>query len=118
MSSIYCKTLGRNQVGFYLQTDKKEYFLCKQRYYSSMWKYFAGGVDVNALFTKTGKHSHAIRETKMKLPAYIQYVEREEGIQVLDKSIKKAESQVGWKKLRESKETAYNWRNDRLAKIV
>ena len=117
MSSIYCRTLGADQVGFYLQADKKEYFLCKQRYYGSMWRYFAGGVDVNALFTKSGKHSHAIREAKMKLPAYIQYVEREQGIQVLDKSIKKTDV-VGLKKRRESKEATYNWRNDRFAEIV
>ena len=118
MSSVYCRTIGKNQVGFYLRADQKEYFLCKQRYYSSMWRYFAGGVDISALFTKSGKHSHAIREAKMKLPAYIQYVEREEGIKVLDKSIKKAEVQLGRKKRRESKETSYNWRNDGLAEIV
>lgn len=118
MSSVYCKTVGANQVGFYLQVAEKEYFLCKQRYYSSMWRYFSGGVDINALFTKSGKHSYAIREAKMKLPAYIQYVEREEGIRVLAKSIKKADIQVGLKKLRESKEVSYNWRKDSLAQIA
>ena len=117
MSSVFCKTVGENQVGFYLQVADKEYFLCKQRYYGSMWRYFSGGVDIHDLFTKAGKHSHAVREAKMKLPAYIQYVEREEGIRVLDKSMKKADL-VGLKKRRESKEASYNWRNDRLAEIA
>lgn len=117
MSSVFCKTVGENQVGFYLQVADKEYFLCKQRYYGSMWRYFSGGVDIHNLFTKSGKHSHAVREAKMKLPAYIQYVEREEGIRVLDKSMKKTDL-VGLKKRRESKAASYNWRNDRLAEIA
>ena len=118
MSSVYCKTVGADQVGFYLQTSGKEYFLCKQRYYGSLWRYFSGGVDINALFTKSGKHSHAIREVKMKLPAYIQYVEREEGIRVLDKTMEKANVKVGLKKRRQDREASYNWRNDKLAEIA
>ena len=118
MSSVYCKTVGVDQVGFYLQASGKEYFLCKQRYYVSLWKYFSGGVDINALFTRSGKHSHVIRETKMKLPAYIQYVEREEGIRVLDKTMEKANVKVGLKKRRQDREASYNWRNDKLAEIA
>ena len=55
MANIYCKTIGANQVSFYLRADGKDYFLCKQRYYKSLWDYFSGGVDIHALFTKSGK---------------------------------------------------------------
>jgi hypothetical protein len=118
MSIIYCKTVGANEVGFYLQAAGKEYFLCRQRYYGSLWNYFAGGVDIHALFSKSGKHSYIVREVKMKLPAYIQYVEREEGIHVLDKSLQKADLHIGLKKRHQSKNASYNWRNDSLAKIA
>lgn len=118
MSNVYCKTVGANEVAFYLEVFGKEYFLCKQRYYGSLWNYFAGGVALHSLFTKSGKHSHAIREVKRKLPAYIQYVEREEGIRVLDKSMEKTDLKVGKNKRYQSKNASYNWRNDGLADIA
>ena len=117
MANIYCKTIGANQISFYLRADGKEYFLCKQRYYKSLWDYFSGGVDIHALFTKSGKHSYAIREVKMKLPAYVQYVEREEGVRVLNKTIKKGDCQIGKTKLQQSRAGHYNWRNDHLAVV-
>ena len=118
MAKVYCKTVGPDQVAFYLQVRGKEHFLCKQRYYGSMWQYFAGGVPVQDIFTRSGKHSHAIREVKLKLPSYIQYVEREEDVQVLERSIAKKDAQIGFKKRYQSKTASYNWRNDELAEIV
>lgn len=118
MANVICKTVGNNQVGFYLQDGGKEYFLCKQRYYRSAWDYFVGGVHLDELFNKSGKHSHAIREVKMKLPAYIEYVEREEGVRVLKKTKAKGEDRIGTEKRRKSKNCGYNWRNDRVAEIV
>ena len=117
MANIYCKTMGVDQVGFYLRADGKEYFLCKQRYYKSLWDYFSGGADIHSLFSRSGKHSHAIREAKMKLPAYIEYVEREEGVRVLNKTLSKGDCQIGTAKRRKSKAGNYNWHSDDLAVI-
>ena len=117
MARIYCKTMGANQVGFYLQADGKEYFLCKQRFYASLWEYFSGGVELHSIFTKAGKHSHAIREVKRKLPAYVEYIEREEDVRVLSKSPAKEDFRIGEAKRRRSREGYYNWRKDRLAVV-
>ena len=111
MANIYCKTVANNQVGFYMQANGKEYFLCKQRYYRTLWDYFVGGVDINSLFSKGGKHSHAVRKVKLKLPAYIEYVEREQGVLVLDKTLSR-NGRVGAEKRRKSKDCTYNWRNE------
>jgi hypothetical protein len=118
MATIFCKTESFNQIGFYLQSKGKTYFLCYQRFYKSVWDYFAGGVKLNSLFSRAGKHSHAIRAVKLKLPAYIEYVEREEGVRVLDKTIAKGNGQIGAKKRRESKVCSYDWRSDEQAKIA
>ena len=117
MANIYCKTLGSNQVGFYLRTAGKEYFLCKQRYYKSLWDYFSGGADIHLLFTKSAKHSYAVRTAKMKLSSYIEYVEREEGVQVLNKTISKGDYKIYNEKCKKSKASSYNWRNDIMAVI-
>ena len=118
MATIFCKTESFNQIGFYLQSKGKTYFLCYQRFYKSVWDYFAGGVELDALFSKSGKHSYAVRAVKAKLPAYIEYVEREEGVRVLDKTIAKGNGQIGAKKRRESKVCNYDWRCDQQAKIA
>ncbi|MBQ4269762.1 MAG: hypothetical protein IJB97_08970 [Clostridia bacterium] len=118
MASIYCKTADRNQVSFYLQAGGKAYFLCRQRYYKSLWDYFAGGVDLHSLFSKSGKHSYAVREVKLKLPAYVEYVEREEGVCVLDKTISKGDFRIGEEKRRKSRAGNYNWRSDNLATVL
>lgn len=117
MATVYCKKIDANQVGFYLRVKGKDFFLCKQRYYKSLWDYFSGGADINSLFTKSGEHSHSIREVKIKLPAYVEYVEREEGVQVLKKTICKGDYQNSKRKLQEKRAGHYNWRNDNLAVI-
>jgi hypothetical protein len=118
MATIYCKSLGVGQVGFYLRERGKEHFLCSQRYYASMWSYFSGGVNVNSLFKKSGKHSHAVREAKRKLPAYVQYIEREEGICVLNKTIAKRNGQAERAKYQKGQVSDYNWHSDCLDAIV
>ena len=118
MANVYCKTQGANQVSFYLWANGHEYFLCKQRYYTSLWMYFSGGVEIHSLFTKSGKHSHSVREAKMKLQSYIEYVEREEGFQILDKTVAKCDVKGGKEKRYKCREAGYNWRKDRLAEII
>ena len=118
MANVYCKTVGWNQMGFYMHTNGKDYFLCKQRFYRSLWNYFVGGVSINDVFTTGGKHSRAIRRVKLKLPAYIEYVEREEGVRVLNKTISKSKQRmIGQAKRRRSRLACYNWRNDCLAEL-
>lgn len=117
MANVYCKSLGFNQVGFFLRVNGKEYYLFKQRYYKSLWDYFSGGADIDMLFSKAGKHSYAVREAKLKLPSYIAYVEREEGVQVLAKSKRKGDFQIGEEKRRKHRVGNYNWRNDKAACI-
>ena len=72
---IYCKTVAQDKIAFYVQSAGKEFMLFTQRYYPSVWRYFAGGVDIHKVFDFNGRSNHAIQAVKQKLPAYIRYVE-------------------------------------------
>ena len=89
MKRVFCKTIGRDEIAFFLEANGKEYYLCAGRYYQSVWNYFVGGVSIDRIFSNGGKHSHAIRHVKQKLPTYIKYVEGENDLQILDKTIAK-----------------------------
>ena len=118
MANIYCKRASNGQIKFYLQANGKEYYLFQQAYYTSVWNYFSSGVEIHQVFNKSGKHSYALRKTKMKLPAYIQYVEREEGVFVLNKTKEKGVQEKGKRKRGKCRIGCYNWRKDVLADIV
>ena len=118
MATIYCKTESANKLGFYLEASGKTYFLCYQRYYASIWKYFSCGVPVDHVFSNGAKHSYAVRKLKLKLPAYIEYVERENGVCVLDKTIQKNDVRAYSNKNGAYKRQPYRWREDEDAQVA
>ena len=118
MATIYCKTESADKLGFYLEADGKSYFLCRQRYYGSTWRYFSCGVNVDQVFSKGGKHSYAVRALKLKLPACIEYVEREYGVSVLNKTIQKHDARAYSNKNGAYKRRPYRWREDEDAQVA
>ena len=110
MATISCQTAKPDLISFYLEAGNKKYLLCNYRYYTSVWNYFVGGSPISSVFSKAGKHSHALRAIKRKLPAYLQYVEKEEGIAVLQKTQQKRDKRAFSSKKQAYKRQRFDWR--------
>ncbi len=87
---IYCVATAKGVHSFYLVQDGKEHFLFHQNYRRGVAAYFKRGVVLKDAFDfgRAGRDS-AVMRTMQKLPAYIRYVEKENGIEVLDRTIKR-----------------------------
>ena len=83
--TIYCRTVAKGMQAFYLGVGSKSYFLFQQKYYVGVRDYFVGGRLIGELASACKHHNTAVRRTANKLPAYLQYVEKEYGIVVFDK---------------------------------
>ena len=89
-TSIYSVRTTPDTLSFYLEEKGKEYFLFDQGFYVSDYRYFGKKVFLSdALDFSKSQRNHAIARTMNKLPAYIRYVEKENGIEVLTKTKKK-----------------------------
>jgi hypothetical protein len=89
-STVYCTTTEKSVQTFYLVADGKEYYLFRQNYRRSVAEYYRCGVTVNeAINFGRSKHNTALINTMEKLPAYIRYIEKEYGIEVLKQTAKK-----------------------------
>ena len=86
---IYCKTIAKGKQSFYLVSQGKEYFLFVQTYKSSNKEVYEHGVPLFDLRKVKKHHSKAVSHTAKKLPIYIQYIEREYGIMVMEKTKRK-----------------------------
>ena len=87
---IYCEATAKGVHSFYLVQDGKEHFLFHQNYRRGVAAYFKRGVVLKDAFDfgRAG-HDSAVMRTMQKFPAYIRYVEKENGIEVLDRTIKR-----------------------------
>jgi len=81
---IYCKPTAKGVHSFYLVDGQNEYYLFSQAYRKGVAAYYRDGV----LIDKATQHSKARGDTAVlrtmdKLPVYIRYLEKEQGIKVL-----------------------------------
>lgn len=89
--TIYCKEKTKGMHSFYIITDNGlEYFLFSQNYRKGVQNFFGKGVRLDQArnFAKSNKDS-AIMRTMHKIPMYIKYLEKEYGIEILEKTRKK-----------------------------
>ena len=87
---IYSKTVQKGIQSFYLVSQGKEYFLFSQRYYKGVKRYFHNQVHLSEALDFSNSHMDtALIRTKRKLPMYIEYIEKEYEIIVLNKTVKK-----------------------------
>lgn len=89
-AKIYCRTIEKGRQAFYLIADKKEYYLFTQNYRVSVKKYFAKGVGIYAISDYKAAVGEAVRHTLDKLAGYVDYVEKEYGIAVMEKTKQRA----------------------------
>lgn len=89
-ATIYCKTTGTDKMGIFLKSGRESYYLFTQNYHKSSFNFFKDGVSLEeAMHNKKIGHDFAVTKIAEKLPSYISYVEKEYGIEVLEKTAKK-----------------------------
>ena len=92
-TAIYCKTVSEGVQSFFVSCDGRSHYLFSQGYRKGVKDYFGRGVTVDrALDFSRACGDHAVIRTMEKLPSYIRYVEREYGIEVLRRTVKRGEA--------------------------
>ena len=90
MTTIYCKQNSNGKTEFYMVANGVHYYLFSQKKYCGVTKFYRNGVCLkDAINHKRGRSDYAIHKTMTKLPSYIRYIEKEYGIAVFDRSIRK-----------------------------
>lgn len=94
---IYCYLSNQKVHEFYLSVSGNTYYLFSQKYRKSVHKYYRDGVHLKDAIDFSKSHrDNAIVHTMQKLPMYIRYAEKENGIAILNKT-----------KMRSSKDRKY-----------
>ena len=89
-NTIYCETTAKGVQSFFIKANGETHFLFSQNFRRGVKNYFKHGVRVDeAINFKRANGNSAIIHTMEKLPAYIRYVEREYGMEVLRKTARK-----------------------------
>ena len=85
-TTVYCKTVAKDTLGFFAKIGNKEYFLFNQAYRRSLKDFFYNGATVDDINHYASVHSSAVRRTLDKLPSYIRYIEKEYSVAIYDKT--------------------------------
>ena len=89
-NTIYCKTTEKGVQSFFINANGETHFLFSQNFRRGVKDYFERGVRIDeAINFKRANGNSAIIHTMEKLPAYIKYVEREYGMEVLKRTARK-----------------------------
>ena len=89
-NTIYCETTAKGVQSFFINANGETHFLFSQNFRRGVKDYFERGVRIDeAINFKRANGNNAIIHTMEKLPAYIRYVEREYGMEVLRRTARK-----------------------------
>lgn len=88
-TEIYCKTIAGDKQAFHLRIGQKSYLLFIQSYRASNRDYFQNGKPIAVALDITNVRSRATRKTIEKLLPAIKYVEKEYGVAILGRTLKK-----------------------------
>ena len=88
MNKIYSKITSKGMQSLYLNVDGKEYYLFTQSYRRSVKNFYSSPVSVDRGIDFSHSTGKSIRKTMEKLRLFIPYIERENGICVLNKTKK------------------------------
>lgn len=87
---IYCQNKEHGIHTFYLRAEGQTYLLFRQPYHKGVGNYFGSGVSVSEAIDHTkGRRDHTLQKTMTKMPAYIRYLEKEYGIEILEQTKKR-----------------------------
>ena len=89
-ATIYCEPTSKGVHSFYLVTSEAEYYMFSQDYRKGVHDYFSKGVRIDEATDFSKSHrDNAIRRTMTKIPMYIKYIEKEYGVEVLERTKRK-----------------------------
>lgn len=88
-TEIYCKTIVGGKQEFNLLVGQESYLLFIQSYRASNRDYFENGKPLTSALDITNVRSWATRKTIEKLLPAIKYIEKEYGIAILERTLKK-----------------------------
>ncbi len=90
---IYCETPEKAVHAFYMLNEGEIYYLFSQDYRKGVQDFYHKGVrlDESLDYSKAHKDT-AIERTMSKIPMYIKYIEKEYGIEVLERTKKRNRS--------------------------
>lgn len=84
---VYCTHDDYAFLNFYVKANDGDYFLFQQKYRSSLEDYYSKGVIIkDAINLSKAKFNEGLTKVMHKLPTYIKYIEKEYGIQILDRT--------------------------------
>lgn len=87
---IDCERTGNGMHNFYMEQDGIQYYLFTQKFKKGVDEFFRNGVTLEkAQNRKKAKGDSAILRTMDKLPMYIRYAEKENGITALKRTAQK-----------------------------
>ena len=88
---IYCKEKTHGMHTFYLNYGDNDYFLFNQSYKVGVNDFYSKGVILEkSMQTSLAHRDFGILKTMEKLPKYIKFIEKEEGIYVMKNTIEKS----------------------------
>lgn len=89
-TKVFCEVSRQGVHSLYLLFEGKRYYLFSQNYRKSVQDFFSNPVPLNETmdFSKA-HHDTALMKTFSKISIYGQYVEKEQGIEVYEKTKKK-----------------------------
>ena len=89
-NTIYCETTAKGVQSFFINANGETHFLFSQNFRRGVKDYFERGVRIDeAINFNRANGNSAISHTLEKRPAYIRYVEREYGMEVLRRTARK-----------------------------
>lgn len=87
---IYCKTAEKTVHSFFIINEGQVYYLFSQDYRKGVQAFYHKGVRLDESMDFSKAHNDAaIERTMSKIPMYIKYVEKEYGIEVLERTKKR-----------------------------
>ena len=89
-TNVYCLTTDKGVQSFYLEAFGETHYLFSQNYRRGVKAYFGHGVHIDDAMDFSRAHrDSAILSTMRKLSSHIKYIEKEYGIEVLRKTVRK-----------------------------
>lgn len=89
-TKIYCESTGNGMQAFYLTVGSYGYYLFSQSYRRGVQQYFSKGVSIDQSMNYSRAHrDDALIRTMTKIPMYVNYIEKEYGIEVFEQTKKK-----------------------------
>ena len=88
--NVYCLTTSTGVQNFYIEACGKTHYLFSQKFKRGVKDYFGNGVYLDAAIDfSRAKRNTAVVHTMRKLPLYIKYIEKENGIKIFNKTVRK-----------------------------